>query len=311
MSANVQSMMYTGETPWHGFGKRVENALTSADAIAAAGMNWTVEKKQLFLEGGIQVPGAYATVRKDNNAILGTVGEQYTILQNREAFSFFDAIVGVKEAIYHTAGALGAGEKVWLLAKLPGYVRVKGDDITEKYLLLSNSHNGTSAVSIMFTPIRVVCQNTLNVAVTGADNKVHVRHTSNMGMRVAAVREALGIANQKFAMFEQAAQAMTMVQMTKEAFENYVKKSGLIPDGEKMSSRAQNMMDEVSGLFENGMGTDLPGVRGTMWGAFNAVTEFVDHHRGKDETRTDALLFGYGAKMKQKAWDLSLAAVKP
>ncbi len=253
MSANVQSMMYTGETPWHGFGKKVEKALTSADAIQAAGLDWGMEKKQLYLENQVIVPGAFATVRKDNNAILGTVGQQYTILQNKQAFSFFDAIVGVKEAMYHTAGALGAGEKVWLLAKLPGYVRVQGDDVTEKYLLLSNSHNGTSAVSIMFTPIRVVCQNTLNIAVSGADNKVNVRHTINMGARVNAVQEALGIVNQKFSIFEEAAKSMTMVKVTDEAFKEFVKKSGVVPNEDKLSSRSENIMDELSNLFQSGM----------------------------------------------------------
>ena len=142
MPANINTMMYVGEKPWHGLGKRLENAATSAEAIKAAGLDWKVTKEPLFLEGGTRLEKALATVREDTGAVLGVVGKVYQPLQNKDAFKFFDAVVGIKEAMYHTAGALGDGECVWILAKLPGVVRVVGDDITEKYLLLTNRHDG-------------------------------------------------------------------------------------------------------------------------------------------------------------------------
>lgn len=306
MSANVQSMFYAGEKPWHGFGKAVDKELTAAEAIEAAGLNWRVEKQPLFLEGGAKVDGAFANVRQDTKQVLGVVGSGYTVLQNADAFSFFDAVVEEKAAIYHTAGALGVGEKIWLLAKLPGHIRVKGDDVTEKFVLLWNPHTGHGSAQMMVSPIRVVCQNTLNAAIRGADNKASIRHTANMGDRVKEVRETLGLVNQFFDQFQDAARAMTGIKVSASTFTKYVKASGLVPDEKTLSPRAKNIMEEVSALFETGMGTNLPGVKGTAWGAYNAVVEYVDHKRGGDEDRANSLLFGSGAKIKQRAFELAV-----
>jgi len=127
MTVNVKSLFYHGETPWHGLGTKLDSPATSAEAIEASGLNYTVEKHPLYLQDGSPVAHHFATVREDENQILGVVGSKYTILQNKDAFRFFDGIVGVKEAIYETAGALGKGEKVWLLAKLNGVVRTVGE----------------------------------------------------------------------------------------------------------------------------------------------------------------------------------------
>lgn len=307
MSANVQSMFYSGEKPWHGFGKKVDQALTSADAIAAASLDWQVEKKKLFLENGVEVPGTFANVRADNGVVLGTVGAQYTVLQNKEAFLISDAIVGVKEAMYHTAGALGKGQRVWMLLKVPGYIRVVGDDVTEKFLLLSNSHDGSAAVEIMFTPIRVVCQNTLNEALSGAKNKFKIRHTVNMGLRIEDARTALGFANKYFGLFEEVAQKMSQTKFDAKMLETYAKESGILPNEEKLSGRASNILEELSALLENGKGASMAGVRGTVWGAYNAVAEYVDHKRGSDnEKRSISLLYGSGSRIKQEAFDRAL-----
>lgn len=307
MSANVQTMMYTGETPWHGFGKHVENALTSADAIAAAGLDWKVNKSELFLSDGSKVPGSFANVRSDNGAVLGVVGSQYTVLQNKDAFSVADAIVGVKEAMYHTAGALGQGERVWMMLKVPGYIQIVGDDVTEKFLLLSNSHDGSGAVEILFTPIRVVCQNTLNQALSGTKNKFKIRHTINMGGRVEDARAALGFANKHFDIFETVAKKMSATKFTHDELKEYAQMSGVIPTEQKMSGRAKNILEELSDLFENGKGAKMLGVRGTVWGAYNSVAEYVDHKRGSDqEKRSISLLYGSGSRIKQEAFDRAL-----
>lgn len=314
MSHNVNSMMYVGEKPWHGLGTEVKEALNSMDAIKAAGLDYVVEKRNLKTVDGIAIPNHFATVRKDTNDVLGVVGNRYTILQNKESFSFFDAFVGVKEAMYHTAGALGLGERIWLLAKLPGYIRTIGDDITEKYLLLTNTHDGTGSVEIMFTPIRVVCQNTLNVGIMHGSNKVKLRHTLNIGNKIDEVRESLGIVNHQYQILEEASQKLATIDLTNQAFKDYLKNSGVIPkeDDKDQSTRAKNILDEILNLRENGKGAKMKGVKGTVWGAFNAVAEYVDHHRGGDDKakRAASLLYGSGANMKNEAWKQALVLAK-
>ena len=273
---NINSMMYVGDKPWHGLGTKLDKVATSAEAIVAAGLDWKVEKRPLYAGFGNdewkQLPWKFATCRMDTKQPLGVVGSIYRPLQNTEAFSFFDAIVGVKEAMYHTAGALGDGERVWILAKLPGYVRVMKDDISEKFLLLVNSHDGSKAAQMMFTPIRVVCQNTLNVALGGAEIQAKVRHTTNMGTRIDEVRETLGIINQKFTLFEEAAKQLAVTQLTKGAWTAYLQGLKLAPKSrEEATTRLQNITEDVTRLFESGKGATMVSAKGTAWGAFNAV----------------------------------------
>ncbi len=190
------SMMYVGEEPWHGLGTKLESPASAAEAIEAAKLDWEVTKVPLYAASGrrrVALKNRFAVVRKDlldkkQCKALGIVGSQYTPLQNREAFSFFDPIVGEKAAVYHTAGVLGNGERIWILAKLPEDIRVTDDDITNKFLLLSNSHDGTSAVQVKFTPIRVVCQNTLTQALKRGPT-VWVAHTQNIHERLREAAE--------------------------------------------------------------------------------------------------------------------------
>jgi phage/plasmid-like protein (TIGR03299 family) len=307
-------MMYYGAKPWHKMGNEVMAAQTSAEAIIAAGLNWEVKKEQLYLKDGREADGAMATMRTDTNKQLGIVGNVYRPLQNKEAFSFFDAVVGEKLAIYHTAGALGAGEVVWMLAKLPGYIRTIGDDVSEKFLLLTNSHDGTSVVKVMFTPIRVVCQNTLNIALSGSEKIARLKHCSTMGMRLDYVRETIGLVSSQFTMFEDITRRMAAHQVTSDALKKFVVSSGVVPitaDGDKPSSRAYNIMEDVSKMFEYGKGADMPGAKGTLWGAFNAVVEYVDYARSsKGDNRAKSLLMGSGANVKQKAWDSAVSLIK-
>jgi phage/plasmid-like protein (TIGR03299 family) len=188
-------------------------------------------------------------------------------------------------------------------------------DVTEKYLLLTNRHDGLGAVQVFFTPIRVVCQNTLNIALKGEGTKASLRHTTTIGMKVEEVRKQLGIIHASFGMFEEAARRLATVQLTSEAFNNYIKKSGVIPDDEeKLGTRAAAVRDELTRLFEYGIGADLPGSKGTVWGAFNAVAEYVDYFKpargqgksDREDSRAKSILFGSGLSLKQTAWDAAL-----
>jgi phage/plasmid-like protein (TIGR03299 family) len=175
---NDYSFFSVKEKAWHKLGKIVEQYPTSAEAIKFAGLDYTVEKRPLFTVTGeeftnssinsdiiipatpIKVPHYFATVRNDNNAVLGVVGKDYQVVQNMDAFAFFDAIVGGGDGIlYETAGALGKGERIFITAKLPGYIRVGKDDFIEQYLMLTTSHDGFGSITAAFTPVRVVCRN--------------------------------------------------------------------------------------------------------------------------------------------------------
>jgi phage/plasmid-like protein (TIGR03299 family) len=309
-------MMFAGEVPWHGLGTRLESPATAAEAIVAAGLNYRADLKQLQTEDGTPVPRRRAVVRSDSGQVLGIVGRSYVPVQNEEAFNFLDAVVADGSLRFHTAGALGVGERVWMLAKLPSEIRVKNsDDITEKYLLLSNSHDGSSSLRAFFTPIRVVCANTLALAQRqGKGQGVSIVHKGNLTAKIDQAREILGIANRFFDHAEiqinQLAHHYPTLQQLKDFFEQ-VYPDPLAAD----PTRAANVRGELLRLFEQGMGHDIPAIRHTTWAGVNAVSEFVDHYRsarGKTQeerasNRLQSAWFGSGARMKARAWELALA----
>ena len=190
------------EIAWHGLGQVVEEAKTSDEVLALANLNFQVIKAPNFAQiyendevHYIKNTESFSTIRADNNVVLGTVGTKYEILQNSEAFKFFDDIVGTKEAIYETAGVLYDGQKVFITVKLPSYIRISNNDIITQYLLLSNDHSGKGSVNITFTPTRVVCNNTLTMAIHDATNLYKIRHTKSMSDRMAEVVKVLGLHN--------------------------------------------------------------------------------------------------------------------
>lgn len=313
MSANIQSMAYYGEKPWHDFGTKVESAMTAQEAIKAAGLDWTVKLEPVFTAKG-PLEGYHAVTRDDNNEVLGMVQGRYRPLQNKEAFSFFDSIVGEKAAMYHTAGALGKGERIWMLAKLPGTIQIINDDVTDKYLLLANSHDGTMKVTVMLTPIRVVCQNTLNGALHSLATRASLKHTESIGLKIEEVRQTLGMVNSRFNEFQEIGKRLAVTDLTKQAFKDYVRHTLNVSDTDQsdLPTRTKNILEKVSELFETGRGTDIPGVRGTAWGAYNAITEYVDYHRptkGDIGNRTKSLLFGSGSIIKERAWNKAVELI--
>jgi phage/plasmid-like protein (TIGR03299 family) len=310
---NSNDMAYLGETPWHRLGVQIEAPMSVNEALKFGALDFEVSKVPMFLGNGDKVEDNYAIVRSDNGRQLGVVGEKYTPLQNKEAFSFFDPFVTRKEALFHTVGVIRGGRRIWLLAKLPGEIVVKGDDITGKYLLLSNSHDGTSGVQIKFTPIRVVCNNTLQAALKGTGTTYKIRHTKNVHAAVQEASKAMGIANQYYTELQEAFQTMQRREVTFTQAASYIREvfEAESASAAKGSTRAENILEEVYSLLEAGKGVDLPGVRGTMWGAYNAVTEYVDHHKGyrSDDSALENIAFGLvGGNLKQRAFDLALKA---
>ena len=185
MPANVETMFYTRVAPWHGLGTRVENALSSEEALKASGLDWRVVQKPIMTNDLTPIAGYKANIRDSDNKVLGVVSDRYKVVQNAEAFAFTDALLG-EGVKYETAGSLQEGKKIWLLAKLPEKYIIEGEQI-EPYLVFSSSHDGSGAIKAAMTPIRVVCQNTLNLALSSAKR---VWSTIHMGELAAKMEEA-------------------------------------------------------------------------------------------------------------------------
>jgi phage/plasmid-like protein (TIGR03299 family) len=294
-------------SPWQNLGTELVNPATAREAIITAGLNYSVAKKPMkeFVElrHAAAVSDRYVTVRTDTGEVLGIVDESYEPVQNRDAFTFFDSLVGSDEAIYETAGALGRGEHIWILAKLPGYIKVNRKDIVGKYLLLSNSHDGSSLVRVKLTPIRVVCNNTLTAALQGT-GEVHIRHTSNAAEDMKQALSLLGLTNSLYEQLDAVFNRMALTKITDKQLQDYVK--ALVPDKEEGEENVENqgIRDAFLELHESGLGADLS--RGTLWGAFNCVTEYTDHRPGGNQgARLESIWFGQGDQLKQKAFQLA------
>lgn len=318
---NDDSMFYAGEKPWHGLGVGVEGALTASEAIKAAGLDWEVIPSPVYVKHNdkfILVDDKRGMVRSDTEYPLGIVGNVYHPLQNSEAFKFFDDVVGTGAAKYVTAGSLKHGKKIWILAEVGKEFHVGGNDLVQKYVLLYNSHDGSSMVNIMITPIRVVCWNTLSAALKDNEKKVRLRHTSSIIARAGEVKDLLGIVNNYYDEFEEKAALFSRTPIKNdEELDRYLSLAGFTLSEDKNNTRMQNTREQIITLFDGqGLGMDMN--QHSVWNAYNAITEYVDHHRtirvsgdySKEEARLDSLWFGSGAQIKQKAWDAALAFVK-
>lgn len=325
MSANIGRMFYEGAVPWHGLGKKVDKALTWAEAIQTAGLDWTVAKSSVQFSSRDEMnmfAGRSVTYRTDNNQPIGIVSDDYTIVQNKQAGQILDAVVGEVGAHYHTAGYLGNGSKVWMLIKLPGVLKVLKDDIIEKYLLCANGHDGLMSFWILETPIRVVCQNTLMAAIQGSTkNRFRAVHSKEMALDIKSIREKMGYSEEKFNVLEQAYQKMAKKEFSHGRERDYFKQALTWPlvssvgtthlfDDGAASTRMKNRLQDLLDLFEGGQGTDIKGVKGTVWGAYNAVTEYADWFQTKDNNkRANSTLFGSGAQLKDRAFNLAMELV--
>ena len=303
------SMFYTGQVPWHQLGRRLDKPATAAEAMEAANLDYTVVKRPLKAiihnKHYADVPNAFATVRTDTNVVLGVVGSRYEPVQNRDAFNFFDPLVDRDEAIYHTAGVLGRGEKIWLLAKLPDYIKVgKKNDPVEKYVLLYNSHDGSSVVRCKLTPIRVVCNNTLTAALSGAEQEVRIRHTPSAAEKLQEAHKLLGLTNQLYTQLDYIFNRMALRKVSPQQLVEYCKT--LVPDNPEAenNTRTENIRNQILYLHD-----DIPEAKmhkGTLFGALNAISEYTDHNSDqKDPNKMLRSIWfnGSGEMLKQRAFN--------
>jgi phage/plasmid-like protein (TIGR03299 family) len=295
-------------SPWHNLGTELINPATAREAIEAAGLDYIVVKKPLREVMKLVHPAdesdSWATVRTDAGEVLGIVGDSYEPIQNRNAFRFFDRLVGTDEAIYETAGAFGRGERIWILAKLPGFIKVHGNDIVSKYLLLTNSHDGSSRVRVKVTPIRVVCNNTLTAALQGA-GEVRINYTSHAATDMEQAFSLLGFSNSLYGQLDVTFNRMALTKINHKQLLAYVR--ALVPDNEEHddTARTKEIRNTVLALHESGQGSSL--ARGTLWGAYNSVTEYTDHLmvESNPTKRLESIWFGRGEQLKLKAFHLA------
>lgn len=310
------SMFYYGEAPWHKLGQKLDKPATAEEAIKAAGLDYTVTKMPLRANPGpgkkmIEVPNYFATVRTDTMDSLGVVGNRYEPLQNRDAFRFFDSLVGKGEAIYHTAGALGKGEKIWIMAKLPDYIRIGKNDVVEKFLLLTNGHDGRTLVRAKLTPIRVVCENTLNMAMRGSDQQVGVMHNSNTVDTLETAWKVLGLTNKLYDELGAIFNTMSLTKITDKQLVQYVTELVYGEEAER-STRKEAQKERILQLAHEGKGSEFESSKGTIWGAYNAATEFADHVDGEkrnEEAVLKSLWFGAKEEFKVRAYNMAIALV--
>ena len=317
-------MFYAGQAPWHGLGKSVEREVTAAEAIKLAGLDWTVGSRPLWRGTNDEtnhfekVDTFKAIVRNMDEKFYGVVGEGYKIIQNEEAFQLLDVLVGEGLAMFHTAGSMFGGRKIFITCKLPDSIHI-GPDQVDKYLTLCTGHDGSLSLHIKWTAIRTVCWNTCSAAFNirggkvAAQDTITIKHTENWKSRVSEVREALNLTNLYYSRLDECFNQLIetpmddaeYVSFSKEMYPD-VEREGLKPIDRTKTRRA------IANLFWYGVGQEHPDVKNTRWAAYNSISEYIDHERtyGSSksgtvlDSRMNSIIWGQGAAVKKRALDL-------
>lgn len=316
------------EKAWHGYGQISDKPLSSREVLMQSQLDYPVIKsphKYEMPSGRIIISdNSFYTFRADTEEILGDgLSSEYAVLQNVDAFSFFDEIVQGEGIIYETAGALGKGERIFITAKLPTYIKVGNDDVIEQYLFLTTSHDGSESITIAFTPVRIVCNNTLNAALNNCSNTIKIKHTSNAQARLKEVPKIMGMVNTLSPLMEQAFNQWSKIRMTDKEVQKLIQ-IALAPNKETIDNIRDGKADENSATYKNqvyaafgyGMMADtqqLETTKGTLFGAYNAVTGYfqnVRNYKDKDDKINSLLCGGTGQKKGQSAFDLCLSYAK-
>lgn len=315
MSHNVETMAYAGELPWHGLGVPVSNDMSAYEMMEAAQLNWTVKKVPMFrlnnsvieqdnlnqYHGGMLIKNKMALIREEDNTELDVVGKNWHPVQNQEAFDFFYDWVEEGKMEMHTAGSLSNGKIVWILAKVNETFEVVKDDVVESYMLFTNPHSFGTSLNVRFTPIRVVCNNTLQLALGSNNNGIRLDHTKKFDPHM--VRDALGLASNSMIQYSDQAKHLVNKMSTKESRDEYFSK--LFP----MTHHEQEVKGYVrskKAAYANRLHNDgTPGaglVKDSWWDTFNTVTYMYDHKLGKSNaSRVRSSWYGDASKSKQEA----------
>lgn len=277
MPAEVESMFYVRETPWHGLGTNVEEALSSEEALAAAGLDWNVEQKKIYTEDWNCVQGFYANVRDSDNRVLGVVTHRYRIVQNRTAFAFTDELLG-KGVRYETAGSLREGRKTWILARLPKQYRL-ADDRVMPYLVFCNSHDGSGSIKAAMTPVRVVCNNTLNLALRRADRIWTASHTGDMEGKLEDAKRTLFMAEHYMEELSRETEKLCKRKISSAEAEEYIRTLLPVPSNatETMERNVMQQREDLRKRYYHA--PDLKEVGKNGYRLINAVSDFATHSK--------------------------------
>lgn len=327
---NVQKQTHSfysrKEIAWHKLGQVVEEAKTSDEVLELANLNFHVKKLpnyayNEYADESYLNSNSFSTVRTDTKAVLGTVGTKYSVLQNQQAFNFFDDIVGGKLAIYETAGVLFNGQKVFVTAKLPNHIRFSNNDVVEQYLLLTNDHTGKESAIVTFTPVRVVCNNTLNMALNRSANQFRIRHTGSMYNKLKEVEQMLGLTNKYFEELKITSEAMKSKTFTEKDVKNHimelvlspselslVQHKGTLRSVTEISTMKKNTITDIYNWTENGVGQDM--YRGTGLWLYNGVNGYYNNGKSykDDEARMTNLIGGTASNIVNKSKNLIVYA---
>jgi len=309
MPANVENMFSVRQTPWHKLGTVLDNPPTIQEAIQLSGLDWPVSLMPLYLGDGTLVTHK-AVIRGDSGSVLGIVGPRYHPLQNAEAFNWFNAFVENGEVSLETAGSLDEGRRIWVMAKIardPSVI-VPNDEIL-KYLMLSNSHDGTLAIRVGYTPIRIVCANTLAMAHgSNASKLIRIRHTASSKLALDKLQDIMNLVDREFEATAEQFRFLASRTFNQKDVREYVKAvlgKSKVAD-ENLPTRTKNQLDDIIGLLED-ENQRLNGVNGTYWAAYNAVNQYLNYDAGRnDNNRMSSLWFGVNANTNKSALDLAL-----
>lgn len=316
---------------WHGLGTVVAGTLSSAAAIEAAHLGWTVGIEDIFTADMKPIEGWKRTYRQDTRDTLGVVTDGYNVVQNVEAFDFIDSLLQDGVMQYETAGALRGGRVIWALATIPGSIEVAQGDAMKRYILLSTGHDGSKAVTVAPTTVRVVCANTLAMADRETrKNKLSIRHTDSVKDRLNLASKLLREAGATFDQNIAQARKLCGRQISDADFYSYIGKlypAPLQSAGDRTKSNHKRLMDELRRNYFTDAKQNIDGIKRTPWAAYNAVTQMIDHPTKSYEQQTrerregsadklarkerhfQSVLMGAGAAEKQQAFDLAIELV--
>ncbi len=307
MAHMIETMAWTGPTPWHGLGVQVDPGISSDAMLSAAGLDWTVEKTPLHARtnsGIVNILSHNALTRSTDGKVLSVVGAGYQPVQNREALEFFRAFVEAGDMRLETAGSLGGGRRIWALASLRDGFELDGGDVVQGFLLLTNPHTANAALVAQFTPIRVVCANTMAMALAGESAGIY-RHAHFTAFDAERAKVALGLARHQLADFHEAsaflASKRSTDEMVRRFFVEVFEPIRSINDDIESLVRLPRVQRALDALTIQ-PGAELRSSEGTWWGAVNAVTWLADHKFGRSaDTRLSSAWYGEARQFKLRA----------